>query len=274
MEVTLEREASGVRQRTKLERPKSTERRTRKRAIRLPMSVRQWVCRDDSSACVMAMAGEFEGLAWKGATMHGFASCFRRLRCVDNSETKVDLSLLLTPKCKSYVPSLHIASEPLYGSAVSGGGWIVVRVVTKDTLAEVSNHEREAITEGDLWFPAKQLFGSCDVRFALVGIVCCVWSEFYFGIGVNSILHHLCKLQHDEDFSEANKRWITKEIDGKGHTDGINIAPVGLYLWVLQGITINLTGACEEKSGSYSLGQAQHVESSHNIGLVNSRNKG
>ena len=63
-------------------------------------------------------------------------------------KTKVDLSLLLTKKCKSYDPSLHIVSDPLDGSAVSGGGWIVVSLVTKDTLSEISDHEREAITEG------------------------------------------------------------------------------------------------------------------------------
>ncbi|RRT69393.1 hypothetical protein B296_00009710 [Ensete ventricosum] len=64
------------------------------------------------------------------------------------------------------------------------------------------------------------------------------------------------------------ERWIKKEIGGRSHTNGIDVAPVCLSLWVLQGITIDLTGTGEEKSGSYSLGQAEHVESSHHVGLV------
>lgn len=51
-------------------------------------------------------------------------------------------------------------------------------------------------------------------------------------------------------------------------TDGINVSPVGLSLRVLKWITVNLTGATNQKTSTHSLCQSQHVERAHHICLV------
>lgn len=54
-------------------------------------------------------------------------------------------------------------------------------------------------------------------------------------------------------------------------TDGVDIAPVSLHLRVLEGITVDLTGAGEEEPGADPLRQSKHVECANHIGLVPSR---
>jgi hypothetical protein len=44
-------------------------------------------------------------------------------------------------------------------------------LVTEDALAEVSDHEGKALTEGDLWLPCKELLGMGDVGLALVWVI-------------------------------------------------------------------------------------------------------
>lgn len=56
--------------------------------------------------------------------------------------------------------------------------------------------------------------------------------------------------------------------DGKGLTDGIDVAPVGLHLGVLERVAVNLAGAGEQEPRANPLGQPKHVERSHNVGLV------
>ena len=51
-------------------------------------------------------------------------------------------------------------------------------------------------------------------------------------------------------------------------TDGIDVAPVGLDLGVLKGVTVNLAGAGEQKPGANPLGEAKHVEGPNDVGLV------
>ena len=56
---------------------------------------------------------------------------------------------------------------------------------------------------------------------------------------------------------EARAKEMKEMVIKRGRcTNGINIAPVGLNLRVLQWITIDLAGAGEEESGPHSLGQA------------------
>lgn len=54
-------------------------------------------------------------------------------------------------------------------------------------------------------------------------------------------------------------------------TDRVDIAPVSLHLRVLEGITVDLTGAGEEEPGSDPLRQSKHVQCTNHIGLVPSQ---
>ena len=51
-------------------------------------------------------------------------------------------------------------------------------------------------------------------------------------------------------------------------TNGVDIAPVGFNLWVLQRITVHLTGTRYQKPCTHSFCQSKHVHCTHHIGLV------
>lgn len=58
---------------------------------------------------------------------------------------------------------------------------------------------------------------------------------------------------------------------GEGEvTDGVDVAPVGLDLGVLEGVAVHLAGGGEQKPSAHPLGEPQHVEGPHYIRLVNS----
>ncbi|KAG9146534.1 hypothetical protein Leryth_020429 [Lithospermum erythrorhizon] len=51
-------------------------------------------------------------------------------------------------------------------------------------------------------------------------------------------------------------------------TNRVNIAPIALSLWMLQGITIHLTGTGYKEPGVNPLCQTKHVQCPHHICLV------
>lgn len=70
------------------------------------------------------------------------------------------------------------------------------------------------------------------------------------------------------DSGEGKERREKREF-----TDGVDIAPVGLDLGVLQGVAVDLAGAGQQEARTDSLGQAEHVEGAYHIGLVKSESR-
>ena len=59
----------------------------------------------------------------------------------------------------------------------------------------------------------------------------------------------------------------------EGITDGVDVAPVGLDLRMLERVAVDLAGAGKQEARADSLGQAEHVEGAHHIGLVKSESR-
>ncbi|KAB8106833.1 hypothetical protein EE612_041336, partial [Oryza sativa] len=224
-------------------------------------------------------------------------------------------------------------------------------VVAEDAVAEVLDHEREALVEGDLGLPTEELLGAADVRLPLVRVVGGVRPELDPRVWVDGVLHHLGKLQHCElpwvsqvewpyvlPFHQLHQplhlhtqinvleapRLLTVAVHRQGllpqclhnkvaddpaivdahtgavgvedpsnpnlevgatvvvhgqclrrplplvvriRTDGVDVAPVGLDLGVLERVAVDLAGAGEEEAGADALGEAEHVEGADDVGL-------
>lgn len=52
------------------------------------------------------------------------------------------------------------------------------------------------------------------------------------------------------------------------HTDWVHVAPVLFLLRMFQRISVDLAGTREQEPGSHTLREAQHVEGTDHIGLV------